>query len=243
MKIYLLQKRIILNSSITKSKKTDEIRKSGAQKKAKSKGTKKQTLEKILTAARHVFSNYPYHSATIRMIGKLAEIEHPLISYYFPNKADLFISVLTEATQKQSEAESKWLDEVKAMATARGLSVYFDHQLDYFQRYPETFSIIALNVVQSEDSEPIPGYHLIQDAINASVRSFMEKVPMNAPEYEVEMFCRALSIHLINFLGAAKFHAPVMNMDPNSIQYLNWVKDTALYVFLPRLKMMVKRAD
>jgi TetR/AcrR family transcriptional regulator len=212
-------------------------------KKSQSKGKKKETREKILAAARNVFSNYPYHSATIRMIGKLAEIEHPLISYYFPNKADLFISVLTEATQKQSRAESEWLDEVKAMSTTRGLSVYFDHQLDYFRRNPETFCIIALNVVQSENSEPIPGYHLIQDTINSTVRTFMEKVPMNAPEYEVEMFCRTLSNHLISFLGAAKFHAPAMKMDPNSIQYLNWVKDTALYTFLPRLKMMVKRAD
>jgi len=212
-------------------------------KKPKSKGKKKETREKILSAARQVFCNYPYHSATIRMIGKLAEIEHPLISYYFPNKADLFISVLKEATEKQQKAESEWLDEVKSMRTARGLSIFIDHQLDFFRRHPEVFCIIALNIIQSEDGEPIPGYQRIEDSIKTTVRNFMEKVPMNAPEFEVEMFCRAIMNHLTNFLGASKFHASTMNLDPNSIQYLNWVKDATLYIFLPRLEMMVRRAD
>ena len=208
-----------------------------------SKGKKKETREKILAAARHVFSNYPYHSATIRMIGKLAEIEHPLISYYFPNKADLFISVLKEATERQNETEKTWLEEVKSMPTNRGFSILIDHQLDFFKQYPEAYCIMALNIVQSGDSEPIPGYHLIQDSMNSTVRHFIEKVPMMVPEYEVEMFCRGFANHWINFLGASKFHASIMNLNPTSIQYLNWVKDTALYVFLPRLKMMVKRAD
>ncbi len=206
-----------------------------------SKGKKKETREKILAAARHVFSNYPYHAASIRMIGKIAEIEHPLISYYFPNKAELFISVLEEAVKRQMVVEAEWLSEVGHMETARGLSIFLDHELDYFRQYPELFCIIALNLVQSEDSEPIPGYHLIEDTINNTVKEFMEKVPMSAPAYEVEMFCRAFSNHLTHFLGASKFHASLMSLDPHSIQYLNWVKDTALFVFLPRLKMMVKR--
>ncbi len=59
--------------------------------KAKSKGKKKETRDKILNAASQIFASYPYHTASIRMIGKQAEIEHPLISYYFASKADLFL--------------------------------------------------------------------------------------------------------------------------------------------------------
>lgn len=195
-----------------------------------------------MVAAKHVFSNNPYHTASIRMIGKLAKIEHPLISYYFPNKADLFVSVLKEIAERQKKTEAEWLEEVKLMTPTRGLSVFIDHELDFFRQYPEIFCILALNFVQSDDSDPIPGYQLIQDSINASVRTFMEKVPMNAPEFEVEMFCRTLMNFLTNFLGASKFHASIMNLDPGSIQYLNWVKDAALYVFLPRLEKMVRRA-
>ena len=152
------------------------------------------------------------------------------------------MSVLKEALEKQQKAESEWLDEVRAMSPDRGLSVFIDHQLDFFRRHPEVFCIIALNKIQSEDGEQIPGYRLFQVSIESTVKNFMEKVPMIAPEYEVEMFCRALLNHLTNFLGASKFHASIMNLDPTSIQYLNWVKDTTLYVFLPRLEMMVKRA-
>ena len=177
------------------------------------------------------------------MIGKLAEIEHPLISYYFPNKADLFISVLEEAIERQQKMESKWLDEVRKMIPARGLSIFIDHLLDFFRQNPEVFCIIALNKVQSEHGESIPGYSLFKDSIESTVKTFMKKVPMNSPEYEVEMFCRTLLNHLTNYLGASKFHASIMNLDPNSIQYLNWVKDATLYIYLPRLEMMVKRAD
>ena len=232
---------------MAQSKKTKAKKKSPKVSPAKTKNPRnkakgKETRAKILEAARHIFSNYAYRSATIRMIGKLAEIEHPLISYYFPNKADLFITVLKETIERQHKVESEWLDEVKAMTTERGLSVFIDHQLDFFRQHPEVFCIIALNKVQFEDGEQIPGYRLFQESIESTVKTFMEKVPMIAPEFEVEMYCRTLLNHLTNFLGASKFHASIMNMDPTSIQYLNWVKDATLYVFLPRLKMMVKRA-
>ncbi len=205
------------------------------------KGTKTETRDRILAAARHVFGNFPYHSASIRAIGKLAEIEHPLISYYFPNKADLFLVVLGEVLKKQHHLEKQWLEEVKAMTPARGLSVFLDHQLDHYRLHPEVLHITALNMVQAENSEPIPGYDLIRNGIEGSVRIFMETVELSAPEYEIEMFCRVIFNHLLNFLGASKFHAASMKMDPSSIQYLNWVKDAALYTLLPRLEMMVKQ--
>ncbi len=236
------------NPTMAQSRKTPAKKASSKATPAKtekphSKGKKKETREKIMAAARHVFSNYPYHSASIRMIGKMAEIEHPLISYYFPNKADLFVSVLKEVTKKQNIAEAGFLDDVKSMTSSRGLALFFDHLLDHYRKYPEVYSIIALNMVQSEDSEPIPGYQIIQDTLNATVVNFIEKIPLSAPVYEVEMFCRALANHMISFLGASHYHASIMNMDPSSIQYLNWVKDSGLYAFLPRLKMMVKRVD
>ena len=215
--------------------------KPASAKKSRNKNKGKKTRVKILVAASHVFSSYAYRSATLRMIGKEAGIEFPLISYYFPNKADLFVTVLKQAIDQHEEAESEWLEEVKSMSPARGLSVYIDHQLDFFRRYPGVFCIIALNKIQSEDAEPLPGYHLIQDSIEASVKKFMVKVPMIVPKFEVELFCRTFLNHMTNFLGAAKFHASIMSLEPDSIQYMNWVKDATLYVFLPRLEMMVQR--
>jgi len=227
---------------MTQSKKSPARKLPVKNKKPRIRGTKIETRGKILAAARHVFSNHPYHSATIRMIGKLAEIEHPLISYYFPNKAELFISVLEEFVGRQAQMERQWLEEVKSMTPARGFAVFLDFRLDYFRLHPEEFRIFALNMVQSEDTEPIPGYDLIQRAINESVKNFIEIVPLSAPDYEVDMFCRVMLNCMVNFLGASNFHASLMKLDPNSIQYLNWVKDTTLYTLLPRFEMMVKQS-
>jgi len=228
-------------TTMAQAKKSPAKAKRAKGEKPHSKGTKTETRDKILTAARHVFSNYPYHSASIRTIGKLAKIEHPLISYYFPNKADLFQAVFGEVLKNQHQLEKKWLEEVKSMSPARGLSIFLDHHLDNYRLHPEILHMIALNMIQSEDSEPIPGYDLIQNAIDGSVQIFMETVELSAPEYEIEMFCRVMMNHMVSFLGASKFHAASLKMDPSSIQYLNWVKDAALYALLPRLKMMVKR--
>ncbi len=68
----------------------------------------------------------------------------------------------------------------------------------------------------------------------------MEIIDFSAPEYEVKMFCQVMLNHLVGFLGASKFHATMMNQELDSIQYLNWVKDSVLYTLLSRLEMMVK---
>ena len=126
---------------------------------------------------------------------------------------------------------------------APGMSVFIDNLLDVFRRYPQLFRIIALNKTQSEETETLPGYHLIQGTVEASVKKIMEKIPMVAQEFEVVMLCRTFMNHFINYLGSAKFHASVMNLEPDSIQNMNWVKDAALFIFLPRMEMMLQRND
>ena len=220
-----------------------QSKKNLTKKKPQSKGTKKDTRQKILAAAQEVFCNHPYHSASIRMIGKLAEFQHPLISYYFPSKADLFLAVLEDLTARQTQSQKRWLEEIKLMTPARGFAVALDYELDLFRQQPGLYRLTALNMIQSDNTEPIPGYHLIQRVTKQNIRNFIEIVSLSAPEYEVEMFCRVVMNHLVNFLGAARFHAAMMNLDPNSIQYMNWVKDAALNAFLPRLQTMVVRND
>ncbi|MCP4749869.1 MAG: TetR/AcrR family transcriptional regulator [Proteobacteria bacterium] len=226
---------------MTKLEKTTQSKTADKGKRPKSKGNKKETRDKILKAARQIFSSYPYHTASIRMIGKLAGIEHPLISYYFPSKADLFRSVMEELIENRYQEERRWLEIAKTMKTARGFSVFLDNVLDHYRRHPEVFHIVSLNMVQSVDSEPIPGYDLIKNFMQASIRNFTEIVDLSVPDHEVEMFARAMSMQLIGFLGGANYFASLMNMDPDSIPYYNWVKDTLLYTLLPRLEQMVGR--
>jgi len=46
--------------------------------------------ERILKAAREVFAEYSFKTASTRMIAKRAGVEHPMIHYYFGSKEKLF---------------------------------------------------------------------------------------------------------------------------------------------------------
>lgn len=207
----------------------------------RAKGRKKETRENILKAALAVFSSYPYHGASIRMIGKLAGIEHPLISYYFPAKADLFRAVISELVEYHFKTETEQFREIKKMEPAEGFSMYLDHILEDFQERPGLLKIVALNVTQPDDTEPIPGYDQIQGFLHLMSRSFVETIGLQASLKEGEMFARATSTMLISFLGASNSFAAMLDMQPNSIQYYNWVKDTLIYTLLPRLEKIVRR--
>ena len=93
---------------------------------------KKSTREKILEAATQVFADYPYYTASIRMIGKAAEIDHPLINYYFPTKAALFEEVLKISTEKYYLANISWFDGLAKLGPEKGLSLYIDRFFDLF---------------------------------------------------------------------------------------------------------------
>ncbi len=84
---------------------------------------KKATRLKILKAARKVFAQYAYHAASIRMIGKEAGIDHPLISYYFPSKAKLFEAVLADIVQEWNTANQDWIEGLDQMHPEAGWPV------------------------------------------------------------------------------------------------------------------------
>jgi AcrR family transcriptional regulator len=100
------------------------------------KPVKKATRSKILKAARKVFAQYAYHSASIRMIGKEAGIDHPLISYYFPSKAVLFEAVLQDIVQEWHKANQSWFDGLEKMSPEAGLSLYLDRLIGYSRKQP-----------------------------------------------------------------------------------------------------------
>src|SRR5271157_3039029 len=90
--------------------------------KKKQKGAR--TKAAIIQAARNIFSRYPYHIASIRMIGKEAGVEHPLISYYFPNKKKLFEVVLADICDEYVDKIGEWLSAVRHMNVPEGFMKY-----------------------------------------------------------------------------------------------------------------------
>ena len=200
---------------------------------------KKPTREKIIEAATQVFAGYPYHSASIRMIGKAAEIDHPLVNYYFPSKAALFEAVIDDVADEYYRANMAWFEGLEKMNPKAGLDLYLDRFFDFALKHPSAFKIIALNLVQAEDHDVIPGYERIRDFFAKTKQNFKDAIPMRGTDDDIDMFLNSFNTLAINYLAAGTYYASILGIAPGSRQYLKWVKKTMMFMLLPRLKHII----
>jgi AcrR family transcriptional regulator len=205
------------------------------------KGKKNETREKILEAAYQVFATYHYHSAGIRMISNLAGVDHPLIKYYFGSKGDLFRAVINKMMSQKWELQKDWYAAVKGMGPSRGFSLFLDFVLEDYRKRPGLFHLISLNFRQFDSENPIPGFELIEGFIKTEIDRMKASLGVDIPDHEAEMFIRVYTTLMIGFLGGAHTHASMLGMDPESIIYFNWVKESILFALLPRFKLMVQQ--
>jgi AcrR family transcriptional regulator len=204
-----------------------------------SKNRKTATRARILEAAKRVFAEHPYSSASIRMVGNAAEIDHPLISYYFPTKAHLFEAVLEEIAETYYEANISWFEGLESLHASRGFPLYIDRLLDFTSKHPEALRIIALNLVQPQDEEIIPGYRRIQALLLSNAETFRKVAALRSPAREIRMFTESFNTMVINYLGASTYYAGILGMNPRSPAYRRWVKEALLFLFLPPLKRLI----
>ena len=197
------------------------------------------TRERILAAAKTVFAQYPYYTASIRMIGKAAGMDHPLISYYFPTKADLFEAVLEKIAGLYYAANAEWFSGLDKFGPDEGLSQYIDRMFAFAARHPEAIRAVAINLVQPEDTDIIPGYRKIQNLFARNAETFQETVGLKASFDQIRMFTESFNTLVINYLGAKTYYAGILGMKPQSPEYLQWVKETLMYLFLPRLEQLI----
>ena len=202
---------------------------------------KQENRDKILAAAQQIFANYPYESAGIRMISNLAGVDHPLIKYYFGSKADLFREVISHMMAQRRELQENWYGAVKSMGPSRGFPRFLDFVLEDYRRRPGLFHIVSLNFRQVDPENPIPGFDLIENSMKSEIDRMKAGMGVDVPDHEAEVFIRVFSALLTSFLGGAPNHARMLGMDPESIVYFNWVKESILFALLPRFKLMVQR--
>lgn len=207
------------------------------------KGKRNDTRDRILEAALQVFATYPYHSAGIRMICNLAGVDHPLVRYYFGSKADLFREVISHMMSRKRELERDWYATVRPMGPTRGFSVFLDFVLEDYRKRPGLFHLVSLNFRQVDPEDPIPGFDLIEDFTNTEIDRMRANLDVEIPDQEAEVFVRVLNTLMIGFLGGAHTHAKMLGMDPESIVYLNWVKESILFTLLPRLRLMLQKSS
>jgi AcrR family transcriptional regulator len=202
-----------------------------------------RTKENILRAARKIFSQHPYHTASMRMIGKEAGIEHPLINYYFPSKAELFEEIIVRITGEFIRSMSEWLDEIKTLRISDGFMKFIDLLMNYNQQKPEALRILALNITQSDNIALIPGYRHFLELMEQILHLFEKKLSPRGSVNEIRMFIHSFNFLIITFLGSSTCVAQVQDMDPAGDLYRVWVKDTLGFLFLPRLREIINPSD
>ena len=206
---------------------------------ASRKPAKKATRLKILKAARKVFAQYAYHAASIRMIGKEAGIDHPLISYYFPSKALLFEAVLADILAEWQIANETWSEGLDRMSPGKGLTLYIDRMLDFGIKRPYAAQVLMLNMVQAQDGDTIPGYDAIQAFFDQSRQLLKSRASEHTADSDIEKFRQSFYTLAMSYVGAKSYYAGLLGMTPNSKEYKEWVKGALMDLFLPRLKQLM----
>lgn len=200
------------------------------------------TRAKIITAAKNVFARLPYQAASMRMIGKEGGFNHELIRYHFPNKAELFATIMKDICDDFYRSNISFLEGMTDMSVENGFSTYLDRFLAHHYLNPEALRIIVINMVIAAEFESIPGYRYIPEMLASTRKTFQEKILLRASDAEVERFLSGFNNLLLHLLGADYCQARILGLKHTDRKYREWVKTTLMGIFLPHLKRLVESA-
>jgi len=186
-----------------------------------------------------VFSKHPYHSASIRMVGKEGGFDHPLIHYYFPSKQKLFEAVASELFDEFFEFEKTWYEGLADLSLSESIAVFIDRVLAFHFNAPEVFRVIMQNTAHIDRLEDLPGVDYYLKYYSRMYQSLRRQVQLDAPEVEIERYIYSFNVLLNNFLGAGTTYAQILNMAPDSREYFEWVKKTLVALYVPFLKKLL----
>ena len=190
------------------------------------------TREKILTAARKVFSRHPYHAASLRMIAAEGGFYQGLIRPHFPTKASLFEALCEGLASDFSEKNRKWMEEIGGLMPEEGLSLYLDRFIAYYEKNKENIGLIVQNINQ-EDEHNIPGYHNVTNFLSERDMMANSAAMFVFDKDSMSRFQESFTALILHFFGFAAPQARVLGFERDSPAYLEWVKETMLFIFLP----------
>lgn len=204
---------------------------------------KQATRDKILQGAIEVFSNYPYGTASVRMVGRAAGVDHPLVSYHFPSKAVLFEEVIDSVFGDFFQAHVSWFDGLGQRGNEADMEARLDRMIEYVSEQPAAFRIVALNLVQPEGHEVIPGYDGIQTFVTKMKQTLTSNVRLQGSAEDLDRLINSFNVLAVNYLGAGSYYAGKLGLKPESLEYRKWVKETLMFLFLPRYLEFVGSKD
>lgn len=203
-------------------------------------GRGEETRRMILDAATKVFAKNPYNAASIRMVAAQGGFYHGLIRYHFPNKAELFQTVVEEICRNLIQANKEWVSEVSRLSPEKALALYLDRFIEFCKNQPEVFRIIVQNI-SHDDPASLPGYSNFLNLATSTQEEF-KNTYKGLPKNVVHSFLTSFNVLVVNYLGADKFNGDIVGMTPKSDEYYQWVKETMLSIFLPLIKEMASSA-
>lgn len=151
----------------------------------------------------------------------------------------MFEAISKKVCEDFRETNKSWLKELAGLGLRAGTSLYLDRFIAYYQSHPEIFRLIAQNTPR-ENTQSIPGYDDLAN-IMISVQEDVEKA--NILLFDSQTLVRYLvSLYaLFNYyLGSGTAVARHLGFEPDSPEYLKWVKETMMFVFLSILKQSLK---
>lgn len=97
--------------------------------------------EKIVNAARRVFSEYGYKSASMRMIAKNAGISLGGLYLYFRNKEDLYTTLIKKGLDDLTREMQKTLKGIEDPAD--GISTFITMRVNYAKKHRENILVLG----------------------------------------------------------------------------------------------------
>jgi AcrR family transcriptional regulator len=191
------------------------------------------TQEKILAASRQIFTEYPFHAASLRTIGEIAGVRHPLIVHYFGSKAALF-----EEVARLLEAEILGVASGFINALEDDRSRIIPRQtLETFVQYsfahPDPFKAIMLNLGNEPGVEnALPGLGRMVHVREKATQVLCDHILGGAGMDEADMFLFAVILSVAHFVGAQAFHSQVLGISDEKA-YQKWVCDNLALVLGP----------
>jgi TetR/AcrR family transcriptional regulator len=195
--------------------------------------------ERILKAAREVFTVYSFKAASTRMIAKQAGVEHPMIHYYFGSKENLFYEMAESIYNETLPVLESLYEGLESMSLQDGFALFIDRMLNYTMTTPDALRIAALNAVNIGNIEEIPGYRFIIMSMASMRRIMEEKLALRGSNREIEMFIYCFYSLMISFVGARSCQAQILNMNPLEEKYREWVRDASMTLFYPWFKKIL----
>jgi AcrR family transcriptional regulator len=106
--------------------------------------------EAILDAALQEFSNLGFQGCSVRNIGKRAEVDFTLITYYFKTKENLWKAVITRGLEKHYEIVKRHMEAAENGSPGAKLKARIRGELDFAYSEHSVFRLVMID--NSSDS-------------------------------------------------------------------------------------------